>query len=280
MIDTEALKRFMETELYDRLVDFYNNNPQLTLLPRPDFKTVYSFLSEEVSGEFHGHPAKMNPYMAAIMWRGVCSDDVVLDPMCGVGGSVIPGLLLNAPRTLILNDIVPEYVETARKICEGVVEALRLDTRIEAYSSNATILYERVGRRSVDVIITSPPYGAISPSSYHPYRKAYRGGGWGDLATFSNGHFRAAILQVIAAFYLLLDQGGRCIVNVKNTRTHKQKLPPLSEITKRHMEYVGFVNIAVDEFLLTYESPYVRGRRVRGEDTSHLLKEFVVTGEK
>ena len=222
----------------------------------------------------------MSPWLAAMLWRSVEADDTVLDPMCGVGGTVIPGLLLNPPKLLIVNDIVKEYVETARRICEGVIEALGLTTRVEAYATNAATLYERIGRRSVDVLITSPPYGAMRASTYHPYRKEYRGGGWGDLATFNNGHFRVAILQVIAAFYLLLDQGGRCLVNVKNTRTHKQKLPPLTVITREHMGYVGFHNIATAEYILTYESPYVRGRRVRGEDTSHLLKEYVVSGEK
>ncbi len=277
MVDATALLRFLNTEVFERLVEFYNN-PQP--LPKPDFKTIYSWIGDEVSEEFHSHPAKMSPWIAAALWRGVGSDDVVLDPMCGVGGSVIPGLLLNPPRRLILNDIVEEYVATAEKICKGVVEVLGLDTKIESYASNAAVLYEKIGRRSVDTIITSPPYGAISPSTYHPYRKAYRGGGWGDLASFNNGHYRVAWLQLLAGFYLMLDQSGKCSVNVKNSRTHKQKLPPLTEITAKHMEYVGFRNIATAEFPLTYESPYVRGRKVRGEDTSHLLKEYIISGEK
>ena len=278
MIDAAGLRRFLNTEVFEKLVEFYNN-PQ-PMLPRPDFKTVYSWIGDEVADEFNRHPAKMSPWLAAMLWRWVGSDDVVLDPMCGVGGTVIPGLLLNPPRTLIINDIVPEYVEVAKGVIGKLCEVLGFYTKVEAYTANAAVLYERVGRRSVDVVITSPPYGAIRPSRYHPYTKAYRGGGWGDLATFNNGHFRVAILQVIAAFYLLLDQGGRCLVNVKNTRTHKQKLPPLTVITREHMGYVGFHNIATAEYILTYESPYVRGRRVRGEDTSHLLKEYVVSGEK
>jgi len=277
MIDVEALKRFLATELFERLVEFYTYSP--TTLPRPDFKSVYSWL-REVEEEFFQHPAKMSPWLAAILWRSVEADDTVLDPMCGVGGTVIPGLLLNPPRKVVLNDIVPEYVEVARKVCESVVKELGFNTRVEAYTANAATLYERVGRRSVDIIITSPPYGAMRASTYHPYRKEYRGGGWGDLATFNNGHYSVAWLQLIAGFYLTLDQGGKCLINIKNTRTHKQKLPPLSEITARHMEYVGFQRISREEFLLTYESPYVRGRRVRGESIDHLLREYVIRGVK
>jgi DNA modification methylase len=277
-VDKARLQRFLGTELYERLVEYYRYGRRE--IQKPDFKIFYHFLSDEALAEFDKHPAKMNPWLAANIWRGVEQDSSVLDPMCGVGGTVIPGLLLTPPRTLLLNDIVPEYVELAKSICEGVVEALGLQTRVEAYTANAATLFERIGRKSVDVIITSPPYGAFHNSDFHPYRKTYRGGGWGDLATFSNGHYRAAWLQLLAGFYLLLGQRGICRINIKNTRTNKQRLQPLTEITAKHMEYIGFHKIAVEEFPLAYESPYVRGRRLRGEDVSHLLKEYVIQGEK
>jgi hypothetical protein len=72
----------------------------------------------------------------------------------------------------------------------------------------------------------------------------------------------------------------QAVINVKNTRTYKQKLPPLTNITEEHMKYVGFKNISTKEFVLEYESPYAAVRRVRGENTDHLQKEYVVTGEK
>jgi hypothetical protein len=46
------------------------------------------------------------------------------------------------------------------------------------------------------------------------------------------------------------------------------------------MKYVGFKNISTKEFVLGYESPYAAVRRVRGENTDHLLKEYVVVGGK
>jgi DNA modification methylase len=280
-IDVAALKRFVESELYDRLVEFYEVQP--STLPKPDFKTMYSWLVGDVATEFFNHPAKMNPYLSAILWRHVESDDTVLDPMCGVGGTVIPGLLIKPPRKVVLNDIVPEYVNVAKTVCEEIANALQLPTKVEIYTANASCLYEKIGRRSVDVIITSPPYGKLSRTSPKyglPFRQTYRGGGWGDLSTFANGHYAVAWLQIITAIYLVLDQGGKAVINVKNTRTHKQKIKPLEELTRQHMEYIGFKNISTKEFVLGYESPYAAVRRVRGENTDHLLKEYVVVGEK
>jgi DNA modification methylase len=280
-IDVAALKRFVESELYDRLVEFYEVQP--STLPKPDFKTMYSWLVGDVATEFFNHPAKMNPYLSAILWRHVESDDTVLDPMCGVGGTVIPGLLIKPPRKVVLNDIVPEYVNVAKTVCEEIVNALQLPTKVEMYTANASCLYEKVGRRSVDIIITSPPYGKLnlaSPKYGLPFRQTYRGGGWGDLSMFANGHYAAAWLQVITSMYLMLDQRGQAVINVKNTRTYKQKILPLTTITTEHMKYVGFKNISTKEFVLGYESPYAAVRRVRGENTDHLLKEYVVTGEK
>jgi DNA modification methylase len=280
-IDVAALKRFVESELYDRLVEFYEVQP--STLPKPDFKTMYSWLVGDVATEFFNHPAKMNPYLSAILWRHVESDDTVLDPMCGVGGTVIPGLLIKPPRKVVLNDIVPEYVNVAKTVCEEIANALQLPTKVEIYTANASCLYEKIGRRSVDVIITSPPYGKLSRASPKyglPFRQTYRGGGWGDLSTFANGHYAVAWLQIITAIYLVLDQGGKAVINVKNTRTHKQKIKPLEELTRQHMEYIGFKNISTKEFVLGYESPYAAVRRVKGENTDHLLKEYVVVGEK
>jgi DNA modification methylase len=280
-IDVAALKRFVESELYDRLVEFYEVQP--STLPKPDFKTMYSWLVGDVATEFFNHPAKMNPYLSAILWRHVESDDTVLDPMCGVGGTVIPGLLIKPPRKVVLNDIVPEYVNVAKTVCEEIANALQLPTKVEIYTANASCLYEKIGRRSVDVIITSPPYGKLSRTSPKyglPFRQTYRGGGWGDLSTFANGHYAIAWLQVITSMYLMLDQRGQAVINVKNTRTYKQKLPPLTNITEEHMKYVGFKNISTKEFVLGYESPYAAVRRVKGENTDHLLKEYVVVGEK
>jgi len=280
-IDVAALKRFVESELYDRLVEFYEVQP--STLPRPDFKSVYNWLIGDVATEFFSHPAKMSPWLASILWRHVESDDTVLDPMCGVGGTVIPGLLIKPPRRIILNDIVPEYVNVAKTVCEEIANALQLPTKVEVYTANASCLYEKIGRRSVDVIITSPPYGKLSRASPKyglPFRQTYRGGGWGDLSTFANGHYAVAWLQIITAIYLVLDQGGKAVINVKNTRTHKQKIKPLAELTHEHMEYVGFKNVVIREFILEYESPYTKVRRARGEDTSHLLKEHIIQGEK
>jgi DNA modification methylase len=280
-IDVAALKRFVESELYDRLVEFYEVQP--STLPKPDFKTMYSWLVGDVATEFFNHPAKMNPYLSAILWRHVESDDTVLDPMCGVGGTVIPGLLIKPPRKVVLNDIVPEYVNVAKTVCEEIVNALQLPTKVEMYTANASCLYEKVGRRSVDIVITSPPYGKLnlaSPKYGLPFRQTYRGGGWGDLSTFANRHYAAAWLQVITSMYLMLDQRGQAVINVKNTRTYKQKIPPLTTITTEHMKYVGFKNISTKEFVLGYESPYAAVRRVKGENTDHLLKEYVVVGEK
>jgi hypothetical protein len=280
-IDVAALKRFVESELYGRLVEFYEVQP--STLPRPDFKSVYNWLIGDVATEFFSHPAKTSPWLASILWRRVESDDTVLDPMCGVGGTVIPGLLIRPPRKIILNDIVPQYTETAKTICEDVISALGLPTKVEAYATNVACLYEKVGRRSVDVVITSPPYGKLhrtSPKYGLPFRQTYRGGGWGDLSTFYNGHYAVAWLQIITAIYLVLDQGGNAVINVKNTRTHKQKIKPLEELTREHMKYVGFKNISTKQFTLAYESPYAAVRRSRGEQTEHLQLEYVVTGEK
>jgi hypothetical protein len=57
-IDVEALKRFLDSELYSRLEDFYLRQPNT--LPRPDFKTFYGWLVGDIAAEFFNHPAKMS----------------------------------------------------------------------------------------------------------------------------------------------------------------------------------------------------------------------------
>lgn len=112
--------------------------------------------------EGNRHPAKMWPAIAReAIGRYSRPGQIVLDPMCGIGTTAVEAIRLG--RNAIGVDCEAEWVHLARSNIARAVHA-HPGNRGEAYCGDATaladVLEANSARRTVDLIVTSPPYGA------------------------------------------------------------------------------------------------------------------------
>lgn len=112
----------------------------------------------------NAHPAKMWPRIAATAIAGYSRPgDTVLDPMCGIGTTLVEAIQLG--RNAYGIDLETEWVSAAR---ENVLAAERAHPGSwgEIFQGDATNLAGLFdGRRlrvPVDMVLTSPPYGAVT----------------------------------------------------------------------------------------------------------------------
>ena len=110
------------------------------------------------------HPAKMWPHIAATaIARYSAPGDTVLDPMCGVGTSLIEAIQLG--RNAYGVDLEPEWVDLARANVDAAMRA-HPGSWGEVFQGDAANLawFLESGqlRTPVDMVLTSPPYGAVT----------------------------------------------------------------------------------------------------------------------
>ena len=174
------------------------------------------------------HPGKMLPALAA---RIVCEysapGELVCDPMCGIGTTVVEAGLLG--RRAVGVELEAGWVGLARANLDRLLEP---DQRqlTEVHQGDARDLPEILGDLSgrVDLIVTSPPYacdaGVIN-------RKAWVAGGRlcstetfnysADRANLGHARGRAyaeAMAEVYVACHGVLRPGGLLVTVTKNMR--------------------------------------------------------------
>jgi modification methylase len=184
------------------------------------------------AGRYHPdsarHPGKMLPALAArIVSEYSAAGQLVCDPMCGIGTTVVEAGLLG--RQAIGVELEAGWVALARANLDRLLEPDRrrlAEVRQGDARHLPGILGELAGR--VDLIVTSPPYacdaGVID-------RKAWLAGGrlctTGTLNYSTDranlGHARgpvytAAMAEVYAACHAVLRPGGLLVTVTKNMR--------------------------------------------------------------
>ncbi|MFF4602553.1 TRM11 family SAM-dependent methyltransferase [Streptomyces sp. NPDC001339] len=177
------------------------------------------------------HPAKMHPGIAAHAIRTYTQPgDLVLDPMCGIGTTLVEALHLG--RNALGIEYEPQWATLAS-----------LNARTAAQESGASAGVIRCGdarhltdlapadaRGEVALVVTSPPYG---PSVHGQVRSSRETGERGvvkkdfryghdpaNLAHVSTAHLLEAFTEILAQCRTMLRPGGTVVVTTRPWREH------------------------------------------------------------
>jgi tRNA (guanine6-N2)-methyltransferase len=119
----------------------------------------------------YDHPAALKPTLAYSMLRlaGARDGDTIVDPMCGGGTVAIEAAWTFISSRIYCIDINRRHIEGAR-LNAG---AARVAGRIRFIVGDARRMHEILGKGSVDVVVSNPPYG-IRMGSPATVRGLYR----------------------------------------------------------------------------------------------------------
>ncbi|MFI9509059.1 TRM11 family SAM-dependent methyltransferase [Nocardia sp. NPDC052566] len=196
-------------------------------------------------GRYHpdgtAHPAKMLPAVAAhAITHYTRPGDLVLDPMCGTGTTVVEALHLG--RRGLGIEYETRWAAVARRNID-LARAAGCDQDAAVYSGDArrldTILpAEFLG--AVDLVITSPPYG----DSTHGHVKVKPGEGVrkinhrygslldrGNLANLSLGRLLSGFTRILTGAAVYLKPGGYVVITARPWRQHTELVDLPAHIT-------------------------------------------------
>lgn len=195
------------------------------------------------------HPGKMLPELARrIVAAYSLPGDLVVDPMCGIGTTLIEGAALG--RRCVGVELEARWAALAdanlNHIMTGEQRPLA-EVRLGDARHLPETLGERVG--TVDLIVTSPPYaceaGRIDKSGWLAGGSICDADGLNYSTDRTNlGHARGhayatAMAEVYGACFAALRPGGRLVTVTKNMRRHGQLLD-LAATTRRLASDSGF----------------------------------------
>lgn len=176
------------------------------------------------------HPARMLPAIAAHAIAAYTQPgDIVLDPMCGIGTTVVEAM--HAGRDGIGVEYEAHWAKLAdaniRHTLTGPVTGRGMVVRGDATRLTAILPRHLHGR--VSLVVTSPPYGptvhghvrpgegGIAKSS-HTYGDA--DADRGNLAHQSHGGLVEAFTQILRGCRVLLKPGGVAVITARPYRKH------------------------------------------------------------
>jgi hypothetical protein len=177
------------------------------------------------------HPAKMLPAIAATaISRYTSPGDLVADPMCGIGTTLVEAIHLGRDGLGIEYEdrwatIAASNISHARRQgATGTAQVIRGDAR----QLPALLPPGTAGRAAL--VVTSPPYG---PSVHGQVRAEQRSGGGGvekydnryshdraNLAHHGLDDLLAGFTQILAGCRVLLRPGGLAVVTARPWRHH------------------------------------------------------------
>ncbi|WP_084484742.1 TRM11 family SAM-dependent methyltransferase [Nocardia anaemiae] len=187
-------------------------------------------------GRYHpdsvAHPAKMFP---AIVQHAVATytraGDLVLDPMCGIGTTLVEALHLG--RRAVGVEYETRWAELARTNI-GLAHEAGIDLDAAIYTGDArklpTLLPKEL-RGRVDLVITSPPYG----DSVHGHVRVRAGQGVrksnhrygavldrGNLANVGLGRLLSGFTRILTGAAEYLAPGGHVVITARPWRQHAE----------------------------------------------------------
>ncbi len=180
------------------------------------------------------HPARMLPEVAAYAIEALTRPgDLVFDPMCGAGTTLIEALHLG--RAAVGIDVEPEWASLARDNIDhtrrrgigGDARVFTADARALPEAIPAPYRDEVTGR--VALVLTSPPYGqfthglvradpgaGVAKSDYR-YAPQARGA---NLAYQSEHRMLASLTRILRGCATLLAPGGHVVITARPWREH------------------------------------------------------------
>ncbi len=242
-------------------------------------------------GTFH-HPAKMHPELARwIIEEYTNEGDYILDPMAGVGTTLIEGMLLG--RNMVGIELEKEWAELLN-------QSINMQSRGIMPMGTAKVIWGDATKRITfdkhigmnDVVITSPPYGIDMhgggiakeqrPGGFVPYDTVITSPPYGNRladekvddgdegrmgyrqSNSKNKHnlgnyllhtfeYQEGMMKVYAHCYWITNRGGKMITVTKNFY-YKGELQRLDSTTKRLVENAGWEFEEQIKFKLPYDS--------------------------
>ena len=182
--------------------------------------------------ESTAHPAKMLPAITAHAIRHYTRPgEVVLDPMCGIGTTLVEAL--HAGRVAVGVEYEPHWVATTRANLALAHQQGATDSG-EVFSGDARHLSAVLPaglRGRVGLVVTSPPYGpsthgqvvvvpGVAVQKYH-----HRYGSTLDRGNLANiGHHRllAGFTTILSGLRPFLRPGGHVVITVRPWREHAE----------------------------------------------------------
>ncbi|MEU7616578.1 DNA methyltransferase [Micromonospora rifamycinica] len=175
------------------------------------------------------HPGKMLPTIARYAIRTYTNPgDVVLDPMAGIGTTVIEAMHLG--RHGVGVEYEANWVATA---ADNIRHARQggASGRGEVYHGNSTALPALLPANlhsQVSLVITSPPYGSSThghartpgPRRGKVHKINHKYGDGDNLAYRSHGELADGFTTILAGCRQLLRPGGHVIVTARPYRRH------------------------------------------------------------
>ncbi|WP_263249603.1 DNA methyltransferase [Saccharopolyspora rosea] len=190
--------------------------------------------------ESTAHPAKMLPAIAAhAIAHYTEPGDLVLDPMCGIGTTLVEALA--AGRRALGVEYEPHWVQIAR---DNVALASENSSTHQGavYSGDARQLLTLLPadcRGQVSLVVTSPPYGpsvhgqVITTPKKTVQKFHHRYGNTLDRANLANiGHHRllAGFTRILTALRVLVKPGGHVVVTARPWREHSELIDLPSQV--------------------------------------------------
>jgi hypothetical protein len=190
--------------------------------------------------ESTAHPAKMLPAVAAhAIAHYTQPGDLVLDPMCGIGTTLVEAV--HAGRRAVGIEYEPHWVDVARANLDLARDAgVDHDARVfhgDARQLASLLPPEYVGQAAL--VVTSPPYG---PST-HGQVSVTPGGGVqkyhhlygntldrGNLANIGHHRLLAGFTRILAGLAGYLRPGGHIAITIRPWREHAELIDLPSQI--------------------------------------------------
>ncbi|MFX0581104.1 TRM11 family SAM-dependent methyltransferase [Nocardia nepalensis] len=206
------------------------------MLPLSVWATAQSSPAKQRLGRYSPdgtpHPAKMLPAIAAhAIAHYTKPGDLVLDPMCGIGTTLIEAL--HQGRRAIGVEYEPRWVNVARTNLQLAREAgIEHDAAVftgDARRLSTVVPADYLG--AVDLVITSPPYGdsthghvSVRPGEgVHKHNHRYGATlDRGNLANLGLGRLLTGFTRILTATTTLLRPGGHVIVTARPWRQHAE----------------------------------------------------------
>jgi hypothetical protein len=186
------------------------------------------------------HPAKMLPAVAAhAIDHYTDPGDLVLDPMCGIGTTLVEAV--HAGRRAVGIEYEPHWVDVARaNLALAHAAGVAHDGRVfhgDARQIASLLPAEYVGQAAL--VVTSPPYGpsthgqvAVSPGAgvqkyHHLYGNTLDRG---NLANIGHHRLLSGFTRILAGLVPFLRPGGHIAITIRPWREHAELIDLPSQI--------------------------------------------------